>query len=130
MDNEFNPSSEVKEAIQNFNIDFNSRCADEDTINEKILKEIREELLQKEVDKYLFSLSRDPKITKEINHSKFPDDVVLNIINTKGIKIDSISILKSFEATEIKEPNKCGYVFGITFESMVNKILIEYSFCV
>lgn len=144
MNNEFNPNPEVKKAIQDFNIDSNSKCDAADTIDEKILKEIAKEIinfsndfsynfndphkreaLQKEIDKYLLSLSRDSKITEEINHSKFPDDVVLIIINSRGIKINSISILKSFDAIEIKEPYRCGYSFNITFESMVNAITIE-----
>lgn len=139
MNNDFKPNEDVKQAIQSFNDDFNERCN-----NETILKEIAKEVLsfsndisynfndpesknelQKEIDKYLFSLSKDPKITEEINHSKFPDDVVLIIIRSRGININDISILKSFEAIEIQETKRCGYNFNITFESMVNSLTIE-----
>lgn len=139
MNNEFKPNEDVKQAMQSFNDDSNERCNNEMILRE-IAKEVlnfsndvsynfndpeRKEELQKEIYKYLFSLSIDPKITEEINHSKFPDDVVLIIIRSRGIDISDITILKSFEAIEIQETERCGYKFNITFESMVNSLTIE-----
>ena len=76
-------------------------------------------------DEYLLSLPVDPTITSEINHTKFPDETVLLLLEVQGAYFKDIHELESVDAIVIDEPGKFGYEFKITLAAPYNITTIE-----
>ena len=84
-------------------------------INEDILKEIRDRVSEEAskhlyefkptsyeqkrewCDQMLMAISEDPTISSDINHTKFPDDVIIKLLKSKGLEISDIRDIKSID---------------------------------
>ena len=76
-------------------------------------------------DEYLFSLPVDQTITHEINHTKFPDAIVLLLLESYGMYFDDIRKFESIECEPLNKPYSFGYNFNIRFAEPVPYISME-----
>lgn len=76
-------------------------------------------------DKALMSLSKDPTITKIVNKTKFPDDVIILLLQSQGIDINNIYDLDLVEMDEIKGKDTIGYNIKISLPIRIEKVSID-----
>lgn len=76
-------------------------------------------------DKALMSLSKDPTITKIVNKTKFPDDVIILLLQSQGIDINNIYDLDLVEMDEIKGEDTIGYNIKISLPIRIEKVSID-----
>lgn len=187
-----NPSSEVKEAINQFNNDFNDRCMQDDIIrnnhnqitnwinehidpksprpsnlssgiyrskrgynemnlneeNKKILRDVKEDVIRfgmanmynfgesedimenhkKSIDQMIMSHSKDQTITPSINHTGFPDDIVIVLIELNtGYKVRSIEDFSSIKAVWHNDKYKIGYIFDLELSCSSISVNVDIS---
>lgn len=71
-------------------------------------------------------ISKFDLITKDINHTNIPDDVILIILNSKNIQCTSLYEITSITSELINEENRYGVKFYVSWPDMVNSIEVEW----
>lgn len=69
--------------------------------------------------------SKDPTITTEINHTKFPDDAILILLENNGLSLNNINDLASIDMEPVNDDICIGYKFKIAFPVPVTSTIIE-----
>lgn len=93
----------------------------EETSNE-ILTRFKMDIFTRLISK----ISKFNIITNNINFTDIPDDVILIILNSKGIPCKQISEMESISCDEINEPGKYGIRLKIIWSTMINPIEIDW----
>lgn len=102
--------------------------------NRKVLEEIKEDVIRfgmanmynfsesesiredykKAIDDMLMSYSKDPVVTESINHTGFPDDITVMLIELNtGYKVNSIKDFSSVKTVWHNDKYKIGYIFEL-----------------
>jgi hypothetical protein len=80
---------------------------------------------REQYDQFILSLSKDDTRSSDINHTKFPDDIILLMLESQGIKISDIREIKSIDCEYIDNENEFGYRINVTFHKEVNIITLN-----
>lgn len=94
-------------------------------INKYTFKEIDSINRMQLYDEYLLSLPVDHTTTHEINHTKFPDAIVLLLLEAYGMYFDDINKFESIECEPLNKPYSFGYSFNIRFAEPVPYVSME-----
>ena len=76
-------------------------------------------------DDMIISLSKDPTITPIVNHTKFPNDVIVAILNYKGIEISSIYEIDEVDCEYIDDGINVGYNFKVSLPKLIEKTVFS-----
>lgn len=76
-------------------------------------------------DNMFMEISKDPTITPIVNHTIFPDDVIVAILNFKGIEISSIYEIDEVDCEYIDDGINIGYIFKVSLPKLIEKTVFS-----